>query len=94
MNARIGFLIVAAMSCALLAACGGSNHGGAPVTMMPPPPPPPPPPPTKDLDAAALLAIIQTQTSETADPFEVNDAAVAVTPKGDETSAPISVDAT
>lgn len=89
MNARIGVLIGAAMSCALLAACGGSNHGGTPVTMMPPPPPS-----TKDLDTAALLAIIQTQTSETADPFEVNDAAVAVTPKGDETSAPISVDAT
>jgi hypothetical protein len=93
MNARIGFLIAAAMSCASLAGCGGSNHGGTPVTMMPPPPPPPPPP-TKDLDTAALLAIIQTQTSETADPFEVNDAAVAVTPKGDETSAPVSVDAT
>jgi len=92
MNARIGVLIGAALSCALLAACGGSNHGGTPVTMMPPPPPPPPS--TKDLDTAALLAIIQTQTSETADPFEVNDAAVAVTPKGDETSAPISVDAT
>jgi hypothetical protein len=92
MNARIGFLIGAAMSCALLAACGGGNHGGTPVTMTPPPPPPPPP--TKDLDTAALLAIIQTQTSETAEPFEVNDAAVAVTPKGDETSAPVSVDAT
>jgi hypothetical protein len=92
MNARIGFLIGAAMGCALLAACGGGHHGGTPVTMMPPPPPPPPP--TKDLDTAALLAIIQTQTSETAEPFEVNDAAVAVTPKGDETSAPIGVDAT
>jgi hypothetical protein len=57
-------------------------------------PPPPPPPMTKDLDTAAVLAIIRTQTSETADPFEVDNAAVAVTPIGDETSAPLSVDAT
>jgi hypothetical protein len=88
---RIALLIgTAVMSCALLASCGGSHHmpvqtsGG----------PPPPPPPTKDLDTAAVLAIVQTQTSETADPFEVDNAAVAVTPQGDETSSPISVDAT
>ena len=49
---------------------------------------------TKDLDTAAVLAIVQTKTSETADPFAVDDAAVAVTPIGDETSSPISVDAT
>jgi hypothetical protein len=91
---RIALLIVTAvMSCALLASCGGSNH--APVsTSGGPPPPPPPPPPTKDLDTAAVLAIVQTQTSETADPFEVDNGAVAVTPAGDETSSPISVDAT
>jgi hypothetical protein len=89
---RISLMIGSAvMSCALLAACGGSHHspvqtGGGP--------PPPPPPPTKDLDTAAVLAIVQTQTSETTDPFEVDDAAIAVTPIGDETSSPISVDAT
>jgi hypothetical protein len=49
---------------------------------------------TKDLDTAAVLAIVKTQTSETADPFEVDNAAIAVTPVGDETSAPVSVDAT
>jgi hypothetical protein len=81
----------ALMSCTLLASCGGSDHtpvqtGGGP--------PPPPPPSTKDLDTAAVLAIVQTQTSETADPFEVDNAAIAVTPMGDETSSPISVDAT
>jgi hypothetical protein len=93
MNARIACLIGAAVATGLLAGCGGSNHGSAaPVTMTPPPPPAPPP--TKDLDTAAVLAIIQTQTSETADPFEVDNAAIAVTPVGDETSAPISVDAT
>lgn len=74
-----------------LAGCGGSNHG-APMQMAGPPPPPPSM--TKDLDTAAVLAIVQTQTSETADPFEVDNAAVAVTPVGDETSAPINVDAT
>jgi hypothetical protein len=93
MNARIGLIIGAAvLSGALLAGCGGSNH--SPVQTSGGPPPPPPPPPTKDLDTAAVLAIVQTQTSETTDPFEVDGAAIAVTPIGDETSAPISVDAT
>jgi hypothetical protein len=90
MKARIVLLISTAALCNVLAGCGGSNHG-APVQMGPPPPPPSS---TKDLDTAAVLAIIQTQTSETADPFEVDNAAIAVTPVGDETSAPINVDAT
>jgi hypothetical protein len=90
MKAKIAFLIgTAAVSCTLLASCGGSNHGAPPQTNTPPPMTM-----TKDLDTAAVLAIIQTQTSETADPFEVDNAAIAVTPIGDETSAPISVDAT
>jgi hypothetical protein len=89
---RIALIIGASvMSCALLAGCGGDHHtSGSP----PPPPPPPPPSMTKDLDTAAVLAIVQTQTSETADPFEVDNAAIAVTPIGDETSSPVSVDAT
>jgi hypothetical protein len=95
MKARIVLLMgTAGLSCMLLASCGGNHQGGAPVQTGAPPPPPPPPPTTKDLDTAAVLAIVQTQTSETADPFEVDNAAVAVTPQGDETSAPISVDAT
>jgi hypothetical protein len=91
---RIALMIgTAVMSCALLASCEGSHH--TPVqTGGGPPPPPPPPPPTKDLDTAAVLAIVQTQTSETTAPFEVDDGAVAVTPQGDETSSPVSVDAT
>jgi hypothetical protein len=91
---RIALMMIgtAVMSGALLAGCGGSNH--TPVsTNGGPPPPPPPPPATKDLDTAAVLAIVQTQTSETTDPFEVDNAAIAVTPVGDETSSPISVDA-
>jgi hypothetical protein len=89
---RIALIIGAGvMSCALLASCGGDHRtSGGP----PPPPPPPPPSMTKDLDTAAVLAIVQTQTSETSDPFEVDNAAIAVTPIGDETSSPVSVDAT
>jgi hypothetical protein len=77
------------MCCGLLAGCGGDHRMGGGT-----PPPPPPAPMTKDLDTAAVLAIVQTQTSETADPFEVDNAAIAVTPIGDETSSPLSVDAT
>lgn len=90
---RIAMMIgTALMSCTLLASCGGSSH--APVSTSGGPPPPPPPTTTKDLDTAAVLAIVQTQTSETSDPFEVDNALIAVTPMGDETSSPINVDAT
>jgi hypothetical protein len=54
----------------------------------------PPPPTAKDLDTAAVLAIVRTQTSETTDPFEVDNGAIAVTPVGDETSSPIDVNTT
>jgi hypothetical protein len=91
MNTRNTLLIGTAALCAVLAGCGGSDHGGAP--MQTNAPPPPPPPPTNNLDTAAVLGIVQTQTSETAAPFEVDNGAVAVTPTGDETSAPVSVDA-
>jgi hypothetical protein len=88
---RIALMIgTAVMSCTLLASCGGSHHTPVQTSGGPPPPPPP----TKDLDTAAVLAIVQTQTSETTDPFAVDNAAIAVTPVGDETSSPISVDAT
>jgi hypothetical protein len=102
MKDRIALLIgSAAVSCTLLASCGGGPRGTymppvattPPSMPAPPPPPPPPPPTTMDLDTAAVLAIVQTKTSETADPFQVDGAAVAVTPVGDETSAPLSVDA-
>jgi hypothetical protein len=93
MNARNILLIGTAALCGAVASCGGSDHGGAP-SQTSAPPPPPPPPPTMDLNTAAVLAIVQTQTSETAAPFEVDNAAVAVTPVGDETSPPLNVDAT
>jgi len=94
MKARSALSICGAtLSCVVLASCGGDRHGAS---MPPPPPAPPPPPPqmTMDLDTAAVLAIVQTKTSDTADPFQVDNGAVAVTPIGDETSAPISVDGT
>jgi hypothetical protein len=69
----------------VLASCGGDRHGASM---------PPPPQMTMDLDTAAVLAIVQTKTSDTADPFQVDNGAVAVTPIGDETSVPISVDST
>jgi hypothetical protein len=93
MNARIGLIIGAVvLTGSLMAGCGGSHH--MPAQTSGGPPPPPPPSQTKDLDTTAVLAIVQTQTSETTDPFEVDDAAIAITPIGDETSSPVSVDAT
>jgi hypothetical protein len=92
MKAKIGLIIGAALlCCAALTGCGGSHHTPVQTSGGPPPPPPPT---TKDLDTAAVLAIVQTQTSETTDPFEVDNAAIAVTPIGDETSAPVNVNAT
>jgi hypothetical protein len=92
MKARSALSICgAALSCMVLASCGGDGHRAS---NPPPAPPPPPPQMTMDLDTAAVLAIVQTKTSETADPFQVDNGAVAVTPIGDETSAPISVDST
>ena len=83
-------LLSAAAACLALAGCGG---GGTTVPYPPSSPPPPPPPMTMQLDTAAVLAIIQTKTSETASPFQVNGSAVEVIPVNDETGSPISVNA-
>jgi hypothetical protein len=79
-----------------LASCGGGGAGAPPAAPPTPPAPPaaPPPPVTMELDTAAVLAIVQTKTSETAEPFQVDNGAVEVIPVGDQTSAPISVDGT
>lgn len=88
MKTRIALLIGgAALGCMALASCGGGDDRS--VAM-----PPAPPPMTMGLDTAAVLAIVQTKTSDAAEPFQVDNAAVAVTPVGDETSAPISVNTT
>ena len=102
MKSRIALTAVGiASSCVLLVNCGGGNNGAymAPMpptqpSMPPSPPPNPPPAMTLELDTAAVLAIVQTKTSETAEPFQVDAGAVALTPVGDQTSAPLSVDAT
>jgi hypothetical protein len=98
MNARIGLLISStAVICMALASCGGdSGSAPPPAPAAPPaaPPAPPPPPMTMDLDTGAVLVLVQTTTSETTEPFQVDGGAVAVTPVGDETSSPISVDST
>jgi hypothetical protein len=94
MKAKVALLIGStAVVCMALASCDG-GHRSPPMTSMVTPPPPPPPPPTMDLDTAAVLAIVQTMTSETSDPFPVDGGLVEVTPVGDETSSPISVDST
>jgi hypothetical protein len=48
---------------------------------------------TLQLDTASVLAIVQTKTSETAAPFQVDASAVEIIPVSDETGSPISVDA-
>lgn len=89
MKSRIALLSTAA-ACLALASCGGGGSMGVPPS---PPSPPTPPPMTMQLDTAAVLAIVQTQTSETASPFQVDASAVEVIPVSDETGSPISVDA-
>jgi hypothetical protein len=92
MRSKIHFLTGGAALSLLLGACGGGKGGSMPPAM--PMPPMPPPAMIMNLDTAAVLVIVQTKTSETAAPFAVDGGAVAVTPVGDETSAPLSVDAT
>ena len=96
MKPRITLLISStAVVCMALASCGGSGAGAPPsAPPTPPTPPAPPPPVTMNLDTAAVLAIVQTKTSESAEPFQVDNGAVEVIPVGDQTSAPISVDGT
>ena len=94
MKTRIASLIGgAALGCMVLAGCGGDHT----VTVPAPPAaaaPPPAPSGTMNLDTAAVLAIVVVKTSETAEPFPVDNRAVTVSPAADETSAPIGVDAT
>lgn len=80
---RLG--IVAA--CIVVASCHGNRGSSGSAS-------PPPTPTTMELDTAAVLAIVQTKTSETTEPIEVDNGAVTVIPVGDETSSPISVDGT
>jgi len=77
----------AAVGCLALAGCGGGNENPSyPAAAFNPATP------TQQLDTAELLAIVQTQTSETSQPFAVDGGAVEVIPTGDETGEPIPVD--
>jgi hypothetical protein len=82
-------LLMSGAALNLLGGCGGGGGHGAYM-----PPAPPSMPSTMDLDTAALLGLIETKTSDTTQPFAVDNGAVAVTPAGDETGAPSSVNAT
>jgi hypothetical protein len=85
MKAKIASLITgaSAAACMALAGCGGGSDNGN-LTSTPAAP--------MNLDTAQVLAIVKTKTSETAEPFQVNGGAVAVTPAGDETSESVAVD--
>jgi len=94
MKARIALIVGGAAFCSVLVAgCGGGNDNSASVA-PPAPPSAAPPSKTSELDTADLLGIVQTETSDTSQPFQVDGGAVALVPAGDETSAPIKVDAT
>jgi hypothetical protein len=68
-----------------LASCGGGSHTiSSPVAAAPT---------TSMLDTVEVLNIVQTQTSETTQPFAVNGGVVAFTPVDDSTQ-PTVVDGT
>lgn len=73
----------------MLASCGGGND----IVPFPPAPPATSLTSTTDLDTADVLSIVQTRTSETSSPIQVDGGAVVVVPTDDETSVPISVNA-
>jgi hypothetical protein len=87
MRAKIALLMGGAALNLLLGGCGGGNRGADM------PPAPSSMPNTMALDTAALLGLIETKTSDTAQPMTVDNGAVAVTPAGDEAGVPISVNA-
>jgi hypothetical protein len=91
MKAKIALVMAGtALGCVVLASCGGSDNGGSstpPVTTTPPPA-------TQQLDTSAVLAIVQTKTSETSSPFQVDNGAVLVVPPNDIVDPPMSVDGT
>jgi len=94
MKARIALSIAAPALCMALASCGGGTASVPASAAAPPPPAAPAPQPTTQLDTTAVLGIVQMQTSDTTEPFQVDDSAVQVIPVFNETSAPISVDGT
>jgi len=91
MKARVALSIGgAALGCMALVGCGGGGNGSVSYA----PPPTNPPATTVQLDTAEVLSIVQTKTSETSQPFLVDNGAVVIAPVGDETGEPITVDGT
>jgi hypothetical protein len=73
-----------ATGCLALSGCGGGGTSSSyPTTPLAPA--------TDQLNTASVLAIVQTQTSETSLPFAVDGGRIEVVPTDDETGAPISV---
>ncbi len=90
MKTKIAWLSGAAAGALMLAGCGGGaddgccrNNGGSTTPGSPP----------SVLNTQAVLSIAK-KPSETAQPFAVDGGAVTVYPTDDQTSEPISVDAT
>jgi len=89
MKRKAALISGTALGCMALASCGGNDSG---TYNYPPEAYNPPPPPTQ-LDTASVLALAQ-QSSETTDAFAVDGGVVEVIPSDDQTSDPISIDAT
>jgi hypothetical protein len=79
-----------ALGCMALVGCGGGGNG----SVASPPQATNPPVTTVQLDTLEVLSIAQTKTSETSQPFLVDSGAVVITPAGDETGEPLTVDGT
>ena len=81
MKAKIALIGGAAAGCMALAGCGDSSHTvSSPVA---------PAPTTTFLDTAAVLTIVNTKTSDTTLPFDVNGDAYAFTPVDDSQQATV-----
>jgi hypothetical protein len=82
MKAKIALISGAAAGCMALAGCGAdSSHTvSSPVA---------PAPATTFLDTAAVLTIVNTKTSDTTLPFDVNGGAYAFTPVEDSQQATV-----
>jgi hypothetical protein len=81
MKARMAMISSAAAGCMALGGCGGGSHTVSnPVT---------PPPTTMMLDTVEVLDIVQTKTSETTQPFDVNGGVVAFIAVDDSTQATV-----
>jgi hypothetical protein len=81
MKAKIALITGVAAGCMALAGCGGNSHtASSPVA---------PASSTTYLDTAAVLTIVNTKTSDSTLPFDVNGGAYAFTPVEDSQTATV-----